>query len=281
MRSMKQRGLGLFCCVAALVAPGVLKAQSITIHPGYTTVGVNQTVQYAATVTGLTTKTVTWSVSGVKGGNSTNGTITTGGLYTAPATIPANGITVSALGSDGKTSAIVYVAVEPAGPSILAISPAPIPVGSYKITVTGQGFKSGAIVRTPGVNLSTTFVSSTTLTTSGYQGSAGTVAFQVENPGTLWGPIFNATFVASGPPPPQTILPTSATVKLGATQQFTSSGATAWIATAGTVSAGGMFTAPTVMPSSSSVTVTATGPGGSASAAVTLQVLNPQTISPV
>jgi hypothetical protein len=281
MISMKQRGLGLFCCVAVLLAPGVLKAQSITIHPGYTTVGVNQTVQYAATVTGITNKTVTWSVSGVKGGNSTYGTITTGGLYTAPATIPANGITVSALGSDGKTSAIVYVAVEPAGPSISSISPNPIRVGSYTITVTGRGFQSGAIIRIPGVNLTTTFVNSTTLTTGGYQGAAGAVAFQVENPGTLWGPAFSATFVASGPSPPQTISPTSATVKLGATQQFTSSGATSWTATAGSISASGMLTAPASMPSSSSVTVTATGPGGSASAAVTLEVLNPQIISPL
>jgi uncharacterized protein (DUF1800 family) len=262
------------------LAPGVLTAQSITIHPGYTTVGVNQTVQYTAAVIGLANKTVTWSVSGVKGGNSAYGTITTGGLYTAPATIPANGITISALGSDGKTSAIVYVAVEPAGPSISSISPNPIPVGSYTITVTGRGFKSGAIIRIPGVNLTTTFVNSTTLTTGGYQGAAGTVAFQVENPGTLWGPAFNATFVASGPTPPQTVSPTSATVKLGATQQFTSSGATSWTATAGSISTSGLFTAPASMPSSSSVTVTATGAGGSASAAVTLEVLNPQTISP-
>src|ERR1700685_2415360 len=120
---MKQRGLGLVCGVAALLAHGALKAQSITIHPGYTTVGVNQTVQYTVAVTGLANKTVTWSVSGVKGANSTNGTITTGGLYTAPATIPANGITVSALGSDGETSAIVYVAGEPAGPAISSIFP--------------------------------------------------------------------------------------------------------------------------------------------------------------
>jgi hypothetical protein len=278
---MKRRSLGLYFYATALLVPSALQAQSIKINPGYTAVGVNGTVQYTALVTGLTNTTVTWSVNSVKGGNATYGTITTGGVYSAPAKIPANGITVTALGSDNKTSATVYVAVEPAGPSISSISPYPIPTGSYTVTINGTGFRKGAIARTPGVNLSTTFVSSTTLTTSGYQRSAGTVAFQVENPGTLWGPIFNATFVASGPPPPQTILPTSATVKLGATQQFTSSGATAWIATAGTVSAGGMFTAPTVMPSSSSVTVTATGPGGSASAAVTLQVLNPQTISPV
>ncbi|HTS51134.1 MAG TPA: DUF1800 family protein [Bryobacteraceae bacterium] len=283
---MRRRAFGSLRCLAALLAPAALQAQSIKISPGYTTVGVNGTVQYAAAVTGLANTTVTWSVTGVKGGNATYGTITTGGLYTAPATIPANGITISALASDGKTSAIVYVAVEPPGPSISAISPNPIPVGSYNITVTGTGFQKGAIVRTPGVNLSTTFVNSTTLKTGGYQASAGTVAFQVENPGTLWGPAFNATFAKSQPPPSppptsqQTISPTSATVKLGATQQFTSSGATSWTSTAGSISASGLFTAPSTMPSSNSVTVKATGPGGSASASVTLQALSAQTISP-
>jgi len=280
MISLKQRGLGLYCCVAVLLASGALNAQSIAIHPGYTIVGVNQTVQYTAAVTGLTNQTVTWSVSGVKGGNSIYGEITTGGLYTAPATIPANGITVSALGSDGKTFAIVYVAVEPAGPSISSISPKPIPVGSYTITVTGTGFKNGAMVRTPGVDLTTTFVNSTTLTTGGYQSAAGTVAFQVMNPGTLWGPPFNATFGTSGPAKPLTISPTSATVKLGGTQQFASSGAVSWTATEGSISGSGLFTAPTSMPSSSSVTVTAASPGGSASAVVTLQALNAQAISP-
>lgn len=278
---MKQGTLGLCLCAAALLVPAEVKAQSIALSPGYTTVGVNGTVQYTATVTGLTNKTVTWSVNSVKGGNSTYGTITTGGLYTAPAKVPANGALIGALGSDNKTSVVEYVAVEPAGPAITSISPSPIPLGNYSITVTGTGFVNGAIVRIPGINLSTTFVSSTTLKASGYQGTAGTVAFQVENPGTLWGPAFMATFAASGPPPPQTISPTTATVKLGATQQFTSTGATGWSATAGSISGAGLYTAPATMPASSSVTVTATGPGGSASAKVTLQVQNPQTISPL
>ena len=270
----------LSLCIAALLLPSALAAQSITISPSYTTVGVNQTQQYKATVAGLANTKVTWSVNGITKGNHTYGTITAAGLYTAPAKIPANGITITALGSDNKTSATVYVAVEPAGPSILSISPSPIPVGTYNITLTGTGFKKGAIVSGADANLPTTFVNTTTLTAGGYQGTAGTAAFQVENPGTLWGPVFVAQFVTGGPPPPQTISPTTATVKLGATQQFTSSGATSWTATAGSISATGLYTAPSTMPSSSSVTVTATGPGGSASATVTLTVQNPQTISP-
>ena len=277
----RHRITGLLLCMAMLLAPSAAKAQSITISPGYTTVGVNGTVQYTATVTGLANTKVTWWVNSTKGGTTTYGKISTGGLYTAPPKIPANGITITALASDNKTSVTEYVAVEPAGPSISSISPSPIPTGTYTVTITGKGFKQGAIARTPGVNLPTTFVSSTTLTAGGYQGTAGTVTFQVANPGTLWGAAFSATFVNSGPPPPQTISPTSAVVQLGATQQFTSPGATAWTATAGTISSTGLFKAPATMPSSSSVTVTATGPGGSASAAVTLQVLNPQTIAPV
>ena len=278
---MRKTTVGFLVFAAAMFMPAALRGQSITISPGYTTVGVNGTVQYTATVTGLTNTAVTWAVNSVNGGSAKYGTITTGGLYKAPATIPANGITVSALGSDKKTSATVYVAVEPVGPSISSISPSPIPTGNYLITVTGSGFVNGAIVRTPGVNLSTTFVNSTTLKTGGYQRTAGSLTFQVQNPGTLWGPSFTAQFAAAGPPPPQTISPTSATVKLGATQQFTSAGATSWSATAGSISSTGLYTAPTTMPSSNSVTVQATGPGGSATAIVTLQVQNPQTISPV
>ena len=270
----------LFLYTTALLVPIALHAQSVAITPSYTTVGVNGTVQYKATVTGLTNTAVSWFVVGTRGGNSTYGTITTSGLYTAPATIPANGITITALASDNKTSATVYVAVEPSGPPITAITPNPIPTGSYTITLTGTGFQKGAIARVPGINLSTTFVNATTLTVSGYQGSAGTTTFQVQNPSTLWGPPFTVQFVASGPPPAQTISPTTATVTLGSTKQFTSAGATSWTASAGSVSTSGLYTAPATMPASPTVTVTATGPGGSASATVTLQSQNPQIISP-
>ena len=75
---IKQENLGLVLCAAALFTPAALQAQSIVISPGYTTVGVNQTVQYGATVTGLTNTAITWSVSGIKGGNTTYGSITSG-----------------------------------------------------------------------------------------------------------------------------------------------------------------------------------------------------------
>lgn len=265
---------------AVLVAAGIAHAQTVTISPGYTNLGVRQNLQYTATVTGLTNTSVTWKVSGVTGGNATLGTITQQGLYTAPAAVPKASTLIEALASDNKTLGAVYVNVEPAGPSISSITPNPIPTGNFSVTITGAGFVKGAIVQFNGANLTTTFVNATTLKTSAWWGSATTGVFMVQNPGTLWGAPFSVPFVASGPPPPQTISPAQATVKLGATQQFSSSGATGWTATAGAISTSGLYTAPSVMPSSSSVTVTATGPGGAASATVTLQVLNPQTIAP-
>ena len=277
---MKPRSLALLIYAATALVPSALRAQTVTISPGYTSIGVNQTLQYRAAVTVLTNKTVTWSVSGVLGGNAKNGTITAAGLYKAPAAVPANGVTVSALASDGKTTGIVYVNIAPPGPAITSIAPNPIPTGSYSITVTGTSFQNGAIVSAGGANLTTTFVSATTLKTSGYQGPAQPVVFEVINPGSLWGPAFTVPFVASGPPPAQTIAPSTVSLKPGATQQFTSSGATSWTATAGTVTTSGLYTAPSALPASGTATVTATGPGGAAHATVTVLNPNPQVIAP-
>jgi len=269
---------GLFLTLCSLSSPFIAQAKttpSITVSPGYTNVGVLKTVQYTATVKGLTNTAITWEVNQIPGGNSSIGTISTTGLYTAPATVPTVSTLIVALGSDGKTMGVQYVNVEATGPSITAITPDPIPTGSYSVTIHGAGFQSGAIVQAAGANLTTTFVNSTTLTASGYQSAAGTVVFEVQNPGTLFGSGLSASFES-----PQTISPITASVKLGATKQFTSTGATSWTATAGTISATGLYTAPATMPSSSTVTVTATGPGGSASATVTLVSVHPQQISP-
>ncbi len=269
--------------IAFLVAtiPGALLAQTVTITPGYTNLGVNQTLQYTATVTGLANTSVTWKVSGVTGGNSTVGTISTTGLYKAPATVPTVSTLIEALASDKKTLGEMYVNIEAAGPSITSVSPNPIPAGTtVALTITGAGFQKGATLNYNGANMGVTFVNSTTLKVSAYQGNGTSATLMVENPGTLFGPEISIPVAKTGPPPATTISPTQATVKLGAQQQFTSNNATSWSATAGTVSTTGLYTAPSTLPASGTVTVTATGPGGSASATVTLQTANPQTISP-
>lgn len=249
----------LLCCASLALISG-LSGQSITVTPAEPYVGVGLKQQFNAAVTGLPSTTVTWALLGMSPVNNPKlGTITSTGLYTAPATVPAqNPVTVQATGSDGKTVGIAYVLVEPLGPTLTSVTPSPVNVGSYSVTVNGQGFVKGARVIGAGVALSTTFVSATQLTASGYQGTAGTFPFTVTNPGSIASNAVNVTFAT-----PITVTPATANVALGASKTFSAGGQTVtWTATAGTITAGGVFTAPATMPSSNIVTITATGSGG-------------------
>ncbi|MGA3102877.1 MAG: hypothetical protein ABSD53_00255 [Terriglobales bacterium] len=70
---------------SSLSANGAATVFMLSLSPGPSTVVPGGTQQYTATVQGLSEGTVTWSVDGVSGGNSTTGTISSAGLYTAPA----------------------------------------------------------------------------------------------------------------------------------------------------------------------------------------------------
>ena len=77
------------------------------------TVPVGGSQQFLATVTGAKNTSVTWEVNRVPGGNSTWGKISSTGLYTAPATVPAPPtVTVSAVcDANGFTKASVQVTI--------------------------------------------------------------------------------------------------------------------------------------------------------------------------
>jgi hypothetical protein len=62
---------------------------SVTVVPTSAQVAVTNTQPFAATVTGVNNTSVTWQVNGVTGGNSTLGTVSTAGLYQAPASVPS------------------------------------------------------------------------------------------------------------------------------------------------------------------------------------------------
>ena len=79
----------IFCQLA--IAQGV-----VAIYPSPTSVDRGTTKQFSSYVA-VSPNTITWSVNGMVGGDSTYGTITQGGLYSAPAVIPpANIVTVRA-----------------------------------------------------------------------------------------------------------------------------------------------------------------------------------------
>ncbi len=97
---------------SATVTVATSSGVSITISPTTTSVGVSLTRQFTASVSGTTNLGVTWTVDGVAGGNSTTGTITTAGLYTAPATTGQHTVTVTSVADPSKSaSASVTVTI--------------------------------------------------------------------------------------------------------------------------------------------------------------------------
>jgi hypothetical protein len=61
---------------------------TVTVSSSSSSVLLGNTQQFMATVMGISNTEVTWSVNGVSGGNSTVGTISSAGLYTAPQDLP-------------------------------------------------------------------------------------------------------------------------------------------------------------------------------------------------
>lgn len=76
----------------------------ISVTPGTATVPAAATQQFTALVEGVANTAVNWQVNGVAGGNSSVGTISVAGLYTAPVAIPAGGtVTVAAVAQADTT----------------------------------------------------------------------------------------------------------------------------------------------------------------------------------
>ncbi len=63
---------------------------TVTISPDSVFVKPEGQIAFTAQVAGLSDSTLSWSVNGVKGGNSVFGTITSDGVYTAPSVAPAD-----------------------------------------------------------------------------------------------------------------------------------------------------------------------------------------------
>jgi uncharacterized protein (DUF1800 family) len=110
---------------ATVTVSGATQTIAVSINPTSATVNTGATQQFTATVTGTANTAVTWQVNNVTGGNSTTGTISTGGLYTAPAAVPANPVTVTAVSqADNTKKATATVGIN-TPPPVVAISISP------------------------------------------------------------------------------------------------------------------------------------------------------------
>ncbi len=81
----------------ALILAGstIAAGQNMEVYSKTASIPMKTTRQFSAYVP-LSPNTITWSVNDIAGGNTTIGTVSSTGLYTAPQTVPmANVVTLS------------------------------------------------------------------------------------------------------------------------------------------------------------------------------------------
>src|ERR1017187_1588793 len=156
----------------------------VSIYPSPTTTTPGATIQYVIyNTTGGTG--VTWSVNGMAGGSPTVGTITAGGLYTAPAAIPSpNVVTVAATSTPSNIFGTSAVTIQQPTPMVWSSSPSSFNTGSSQsMSLNGANFTAMSAATVGGVAWTATYKSSTALTLSGNLPAAGTFPVVVTNPG--------------------------------------------------------------------------------------------------
>src|SRR5437773_201521 len=99
----------------------------VSVTPAAASVQTGGTQTFTATVTNTANKAVIWQVNGVAGGNTSVGTISTTGVYTAPATVPSPAIvTVTAVSvADPTRSGSAQVTITATAPPPVTVSVAP------------------------------------------------------------------------------------------------------------------------------------------------------------
>ena len=142
---MKKTMLSTFAALAVITlaacgGSGAPPSPSVTVSPATANVAQGSMQQFAATVSNTSSTTVNWQVNGAAGGNATVGTISSTGLYTAPAAIPnPASVTVSAvLQSDTAVSGNAIVTVTAVQFSNASIK------GNYVLSLSGIDLSGNA-----------------------------------------------------------------------------------------------------------------------------------------
>ena len=247
---------------------------SVTVAPSAATLAPGATQQFSATVLNTVNTNVTWSVDGFFNGNTSVGTITTAGLYKAPATNGTHKVVATSAADTSKSDTAIVTVTSNGGGSGGACSPAS---GAPSVTICQPA--SGATVTSP-VQISAVGSSSTpitkmlayidsvlefqTTTSSSINTSVpvanGSHNLTVQFYNGAWVKQSENFLVASALPIKVVISPSTAVLAPKATQQFTASvtgssnTAVNWSVdklpggstTVGTVSATGLYTAPAI-----------------------------------
>jgi uncharacterized protein (DUF1800 family) len=274
-----------FWIAPLLVLPLASATAPVTISPTQTSTRGGSKRQFSAALHGVAGP-ITWLVNGIAGGNAAVGTISSTGLFAASTTNPGGALTVRA--SAGPVFADAAVTWLNPEPSITALVPAAVNVGSFNITLNGKNFVAGSTVLLNGTAAPTSFVSSTSLSFQSTINAPGAVSVTVGNPQP--GASTSSARTLEVMPPVSISMASKTSVRLASTHKFYASvknaldKTVAWSvngvpgggATTGTIAADGTYTAPSAMPPGDQVTIGAAAVAQpSAAAQETVTLLNP------
>jgi hypothetical protein len=272
-------------------------------------------MQFNATVTNTTNTAVMWSVNGVAGGSSAEGTISAGGNFTTPANMPQPAtvsVTATSVADPSKSSTASVTITSDIGVSIAPTS-ANVELGAiqpFVAHVTGTGSPNTAVnwslagagctnAGCGAVDANGNYTAPQILpAASGVTLTARSVADPTKSGAAAITVTSRFTFSVSGPTTVNagatanyaaTLTP-AANSNPNATINWTVLGAGCAGATCGTISTSGataIFTAPNTAPSPNVVTITATpvaDPSKTTAVAVTIQgqitlSVNPQSVN--
>ncbi len=265
----------------ATVSP-VATVTSVSVSPTAASVQVGKAQQFSDSVSGNSNTSVVWLVNNIQGGNSTVGTVNASGLYAAPSAVPANANVTVTVQSAADATKVAN--------AVVTVTAAPVPV-SVSVTPASATLQTG-VTQQFSATVSGTTNTAVTWSVNGVTGGNATVG-TISSSGLYTAPSVtssatetisatsaadttkSASATASVSPAPVsvsvTISPTSSSLQAGKTQQFTAtvSGTTStgvnWLvnnvqggnSSVGTISSTGLYTAPTGLSSSTTMSVTA------------------------
>ncbi len=272
-------------------------SSTVTLSPSSTTISVNTTAQFTATVSNSSAG-VTWAVNGTGGGNYTVGTITTAGLYTAPAVVPNPAtVTVTATSlADASQSTSAKITITAGTALSFSISPTSASVYTGRSQQFTTNFNTSTNTAVAWDVNSTVGGDSTngTITSTGIYTAPATVPSNATVTITAVSQ-FDTTKTATAtvtilPGSTVVVTPSSVVVPAGAQQVFTATtnGSPADVTWAlnckstrtdgcGTISTTGVYTAPLMPPPDGVVALTATSSNNSAApagASITVHISN-------
>jgi hypothetical protein len=258
--------------IGTTTPPGV----SVTVNPSSGSIAAGQTLQLTASVSGSSNQQVAWTLSGA-------GSVSSSGLYTAPASVSwQQTVTVTATSAaDATQSASAVITVNPGVSVTVTPSSGSITAGqTLQLTASVSGSSNQQVAWT--LSGAGSVSSSGLYTAPASVSSSQTVTVTATS-------VADATQSASAvitvnPGVSVTVTPPSGSITAGQTLQLTASVSgssnqqVAWtLSGAGSVSSSGLYTAPASVSSSQTVTVTATSVADATKSASASIVVGPAT----